>query len=169
MKGGGGAAWCPQGGTFTGARMEQKPTKIVLFAHKDEPVSSGSDISVDEPVLSEYPRVTGSWFLEKRPMSAKDLDGPGEFFAAHGSMMKGNIIPSHGGTEAHVPRDYRFGVCLTETGASLAANDLKVVEVILDTYPVLLTPSTEFRGVPEKTKMINQTVLMLKEVGLLGL
>jgi len=160
-------AWCCQAGAFTGSKMELKPTKIVLFSHKDDAASSGRDVSVDEAVLSEYPQLTGSWFLEKRPMSPEDLDGPGEFFAAHGSMMKGNIILSHGGTEAHVPRDYRFGVCLTETGASLVANDLKIVEVVLETYPVLLTPSREFRGVPEKTKMIDRTVSMFKEVGLL--
>ena len=36
-------AWCAQAGAFTGVRMELKPTKIVLFAHKDDQAGSGSD------------------------------------------------------------------------------------------------------------------------------
>lgn len=151
-----------------GSKADIRPTKIVLFCDKDDLATSATDVSVEEPVISEYPALTESWFLQYRPIPDEVLNGPSEYFVAHYGLARGKIVPSCGSTEAHVPRDYRFGVCLTETGASLAANGLKVIEVLMETCPVLLFPSQEFHEIPaSKKKAIKEVVALFEQAGLL--
>ena len=45
---------------------------------------------------------------------------------------------SYGGTEAHILRDYLYGVCLSDTGASIAANGLKIIHTLLETHTSLI-------------------------------
>ena len=45
---------------------------------------------------------------------------------------------SYGGTEAHIPGDYRYGVCVTETGSSITANGLKIIGKLFESHTVLI-------------------------------
>src|ERR1019366_9735270 len=45
---------------------------------------------------------------------------------------------SYGGTEAHIPGDYRYGVCVTETGSSITANGLRIIGKLSESNTVLI-------------------------------
>src|SRR3989338_9474313 len=92
--------------------------KVVLVTSIENPVEAIEQVEPESVVLSEYPNIT------KRA------------FARHSSV---DIRFSYGGTEAHIPGDYRYGVCLTDTGASLKANGLKVIHTLLETHTCLIT------------------------------
>lgn len=92
--------------------------KIVLVCAESNPIQNITDIPMGTIILSEYPNITR------------------RFFKRLGLNVQ--VQFSYGGTEAHIPRDYQFGVCLTETGSSLKANGLRVVAEILETKTVLI-------------------------------
>src|SRR5208337_3399764 len=69
-------------------------------------------------ILSEYPGWTKRFFEKLRiPVTV-------EF--------------SYGGTEAHIPGDYRYGVCVTETGSSITANGLRIIGKLFESNTVLI-------------------------------
>jgi ATP phosphoribosyltransferase len=108
-------------GSFTGSAADICPTKIVAFTHISDSIRSPADLPAQIRTITEYPGLTKSWLRRHNVHTACDY--------------------SFGSTEAHVPRDYRLGVCLTETGKTLAANKLVVIDVLLNTSPVLLASS----------------------------
>ncbi|TSC57288.1 MAG: ATP phosphoribosyltransferase [Parcubacteria group bacterium Greene0416_79] len=91
--------------------------KVVLVASTEDPAKAIEQVEGGSVVLSEYPNITR------------------RAFALHQSI---DIRFSYGGTEAHIPGDYRYGVCLTDTGASLTANGLKVIAELLTTCTTLI-------------------------------
>ncbi len=93
--------------------------KVVLVASKSNPAKSIEDVEEDAVILSEYPHLTAGWYGNQ-------------------SLTPPAIRFSYGGTEAHIPRDYKYGVCLTDTGASLKANKLKVIHTLMETYTCLI-------------------------------
>ncbi len=93
--------------------------RVVLVTAKSNPAKSIEDVEEDAVILSEYPELTKSYY--------ENL-----------SLTSPTVRFSYGGTEAHIPRDYRYGVCLTDTGASLKANRLKVIHTFMETYTCLI-------------------------------
>lgn len=121
--------------------------RVVLVAAQRNPAQSIRDVKNGSLVLSEYP------FLTKK------------YFAALGISVE--VCFSYGSTEAHIPSDYEYGVCLTDTGASLAANELKMVHTLLETYTCLITSPeiwsvSSWLEVPEHPK--KELVLALKHL-----
>ncbi len=99
-------------GTSTGE------ASIVLVTNKDNPVQSIREIRKDSVILSEYPTVTSEMLV---------------FFG-----LTAEVHFSYGCTEAHIPGDYEYGVCLTDTGASLVANGLKIIHKVMKTGTTLI-------------------------------
>lgn len=93
--------------------------RVVLVGEKNNPAQGTAEIPEKAIIFSEYPNITRRFFqiFEKNKWVTVEC--------------------SYGGTEAHIPRDYRYGVCFTETGESLAANGLKIISVILQTQTFL--------------------------------
>lgn len=100
--------------------------QVVLVSARENPITKAGKIRSDSRLLSEYPNIT------HRVFSKLGVAVEVEF--------------SYGGTEAHIPRDYEFGVCLTDTGASLDANGLKIVETLLKTSTVLIANRRSLSG-----------------------
>jgi ATP phosphoribosyltransferase len=92
--------------------------RVVLVSGNENRVSTMRGVPPNSRVISEYPNIT------RRAFGKLGIPVEVEF--------------SYGGTEAHIPGDYEFGVCLTDTGASLTANGLKIVEVLLQTKTILV-------------------------------
>lgn len=86
--------------------------EVVLIAEESY---IGTEVSKESVILTEYPNITKQ---------------------ALGEAIE--LCFSYGGTEAHIPGDYRLGVCLTDTGESLARNNLKIVRMLLETYTCLI-------------------------------
>lgn len=117
-----------------GRGLSNGSAKVVLIAEE-----SYTDTEVPEGsiMLSEYPNITRKAFGDKV-----------------------DIRFSYGGTEAHIPRDYRFGVCLTDTGESIAKNNLKIVRVLLNTYTCLIANLSAYtREKAETIKAVQHLLL----------
>ena len=90
--------------------------RIALVASKENPIEALENVEEGSVILSEYPNIT------KRAFRNTPVD----------------VLFSYGGTEAHIPRDYLYGVCLTDTGASLEANGLKIIAELFKTCTMLI-------------------------------
>lgn len=95
--------------------------KVVLVASMDNSTRGIADVPAHSVVLSEYPNITRRAFAKFR--------------------IPVEIRFSYGSTEAHIPEDYTYGVCLTDTGDSLEANKLKVLSVLFESKTVLIANS----------------------------
>lgn len=116
------------------SKKTDKPDHIVLIAGKYEIAEGPSE---GEPVFTEFPKWT--------------------------SLLLGNVkiraVPAFGSVEAFVPRIYRFGITVMESGKSLEINGLKVVKVLAESSPTLFAgPSiqTKWRLFEELAKRLTQ-------------
>lgn len=100
--------------------------KVVLVTGENQ---ATTEVPTGSVVLSEYPNFT-------RRMLGESVE----------------VRFSYGGTEAHIPGDYEYGVCLTDSGESLAKNALKVQRVLLKTYTALIANISAWNG--EKAEAI---------------
>lgn len=92
--------------------------QVVLVGAADDATQTVAHVPDGSSILSEYPEYTKRFF-EKLHIPIR-------------------VEFSHGGTEAHIPRDYRYGVCVTETGASIKANGLRIIGKLFDSSTVLI-------------------------------
>ena len=92
--------------------------QVVLIGAESDATSTPEDVPPGSAILSEYPGWT------KRYFDKLGVPVTVEF--------------SYGGTEAHVPGDYRYGVCVSETGSSLAANGLRIIGKLFESAAALI-------------------------------
>ncbi len=100
------------------------PGWVVLFRRQDQDsaITDLFDIRPDTTLVSEYPRLTAHY------LEVKDIQA--------------NIIQSSGGTEHAVAAGlYDLGVGITETGKSLYANNLLIMDCLLEAKVVLCVPA----------------------------
>jgi ATP phosphoribosyltransferase len=92
--------------------------QVVLIGADNDTTSTPESVPPGSAILSEYPGWTKRFFEKLRiPVTV-------EF--------------SYGGTEAHIPSDYRYGVCVTETGSSIVANGLRIIGKLFESNTVLI-------------------------------
>ena len=106
------------------SKMTSNPTKIVLAVHEDSPVQSVQDLQ-GKRIATEYVRLT------ERYLKENGVDAPVEF--------------SWGADEVKVPTLVDAIVVITETGISLRAHNLRIVDT-------LLTSTTRFIASPAAWK-----------------
>lgn len=98
--------------------------RVVLFGTQDDPARSLCEIRQHSRILSEYPNVT------KKALERTDV--------------LPDVFYSRGSTEAHIPADYDYGVCVSVTNATIKANNLKIIDVLLRATTVLIVnPNTQ--------------------------
>lgn len=137
-------------------------------------VENNSDVvDVCDLVYSRASNVVSRWVLavpEASPIrTVKDLEGKRiatEVVNIVGNYLKNNGVKAHvefswGATEVKVPDLVDAIVDLTETGSSLVANKLRVVDTILATNTKLIANKSAWAN-PEKRRKIEQIALMLK-------
>jgi ATP phosphoribosyltransferase len=95
---------------FSG-RGENREFRVVLLGHQEDSVANIGDIPDGSAILSEYPNMTKRALIEAK-------------------IRRAFVTPSFGTTEANVPHDFRFGVCIASTEETLRANNLKVIHVL---------------------------------------
>ncbi len=137
-------------------------------------VETGADvIEVEELRFSKVSRNPVRWVLcvpENSPVqSVKDLAGKRiateavgltqQYLAKHG--VKANVEFSWGATEVKPPKLADAIVEVTETGNSLRANNLRIVDEILQSTTRFIANKTAFQD-PWKKKKIEDIVLMLR-------
>ncbi len=133
-----------------------------------------SDVTVLERlVYAKASRVPVRWVLavpEDSPIqSAKDLEGKvistevvnlvKKYLDSHG--VKAKVEFSHGATEVKVPYLADAIVDVTETGSSLRANRLRIVDTVAESVTVVVANPAALKDPWKKAKM-DALVLMLK-------
>jgi ATP phosphoribosyltransferase len=125
------------------SRSSDSASRAVLIADKNDPVTRIEDVPPGSTIFSEYPRETDS------------------IFSTLGIPVK--IEASPGTTEAEIPWHYRFGICLSETGRSLEANNLKIISVLFESHTLLIANEQACENVnaPKRTEIeALRTILM---------
>ena len=71
------------------------------------------------------------------------------------------VIPSYGATEAKVPEIVDAIVDITETGSTLRAHGMKIIETLLESEPVLVANHEAARDPAKRAAMDDVTTLLL--------
>lgn len=122
------------------SRATSKPTRWVLAVPENSPVRSVPDLA-GKRVATEAVGLTKR-FLESRGIKAE-------------------VEFSWGSTEVKVPELVDAIVDITETGTSLKANNLRVVETIAESYPEVIGNRTSMKD-PWKRNKLERLVLLLQ-------
>ncbi|MCX6699652.1 MAG: ATP phosphoribosyltransferase [Methanomicrobiales archaeon] len=117
--------------------------KIVVAVHRDEQISTVSEIRPDSRVTTEYPGMTR------------------DFFNHLGIPVR--LFPSYGASEAKVPDLMDVVVDLTETGTTLRKNGLKIIGQIMESYTVIIANREAFKD-PVKRREMEEIVILLMGV-----
>jgi ATP phosphoribosyltransferase len=94
------------------------PVRIVLAVPVDSPVERAADVTAGSRISTEYPELT------KR------------YFGRLGIQVK--VFTSYGATEAKVPEIVDAIVDVSETGGTLRAHGMKIVETLLESDVLLI-------------------------------
>lgn len=114
--------------------------KMVIAVSNAETIDKPEDIRPNSRVTTEFPNVTKQYFEE--------LGVPV------------NIFYSYGASEAKIPELMDVVVDLTETGATLVKNQLKIIGVIGE-FPTLLVANKAAWADPEKRQAIEEVKTLL--------
>ena len=122
------------------SRATVRPTKWVLVVPEDSPIQSVKDLE-GKRIATEGVDITNN-YLKKNDVSAK-------------------VEYSWGATEVKVPDLVDAIVDVTETGSSLRANNLRIVDTLLTSFPHFYASKNSYKDDWKKQKM-DRMVLMLK-------
>lgn len=123
------------------SKSTDRPVLIVIAVHETSPVRRVEDLRRGARVATEYPGIT------KRYLDQKGVDA--------------EVLLSYGATEAKVPEIADAVVEITETGRALEAAGLRVLEVVLESYPELIA-NRESLSDPEKARAMAQILTLLQ-------
>lgn len=121
------------------AKQGFRPVKWVLAVPNDSPIKSIQDLQ-GKHIATELVNVTRSYLEEK------GIDAKIEF--------------SWGATEVKAPRLVDAIVELTETGSSLRANNLRIVETILESTTKLIANKEAWNDPQKRNKIENLAILL---------
>ncbi len=124
------------------AKQSFKPIKWVLAVKENSPYKSVKD-------------------LEGKTIATEVVNLTTDYLVSHG--VKANVEFSWGTTEVKVPDLADAIVEITETGSSLRANDLKIIDTVLETTTRFIANKKAYED-PEKRAKIDRIIMMLKSV-----
>jgi ATP phosphoribosyltransferase len=99
--------------------------------------------------------------LEGKTIATEVVNLTKDYLASHG--ITANVEFSWGTTEVKVPDLADAIVEITETGSSLKANNLKIIDTVLETTTRFIANKKAYSD-PEKRAKIDRIVMMLKSV-----
>ena len=117
------------------------PVRVVLAVPATVPWQSAADLPEGIRISTEFPALTRRY-----------LDARG---------VKAVVIPSYGATEAKVPDIVDAIVDLTETGASLVRNGLRILDTLLTSYTELIANPAAYAD-PAKREAMEDVLLLLR-------
>jgi ATP phosphoribosyltransferase len=116
------------------------PVRIVLAVPGDSPVGRAADLPPGSRISTEYPRITERYF-EKLGIPVR-------------------VYESYGATEAKIPEIVDAIVEVAETGGTLRAHGLKVVETLMESE-VLLIANVRSHDDPERRRAMEDIRTLL--------
>lgn len=115
-------------------------TKIVLAVPSDHPANRAREMPTGSRISTEFEHLTRRFF--------EDLGIPVK------------VVWSFGATEAKVPEIVDAIVDITETGSTLRAHGMKIIETLMTSEPVLVA-NRESASDPEKRRAMDDIVTLL--------
>ena len=122
------------------SKATSNPTRWVIAVPEDSPYRSVKD-------------------LEGKRVATEAVGLTRRYFEAQG--VKAEIEFSWGATEVKVPELVDAIVDITETGSSLRANKLRILETIIESYPVLVANKAAARDARKREKMDKLALLLV--------
>jgi ATP phosphoribosyltransferase len=116
-------------------------TKIVLAVPKEHPANSAKEMPADSRISTEFVQLTEKYFA--------DLG------------IDVRVSWSYGATEAKVPEIVDAIVDVTETGSTLRAHGMKIIETLLTSDPVLVANRASAADAAKRAAMDDITTLLL--------
>ncbi len=116
------------------------PVRVVLAVPASVPWQTGADLPDGVRISTEFPALTRRYLEE------------------HG--VKAVVIPSYGATEAKVPDIVDAIVDLTETGASLRRNGLRILDTLLTSYTELVANHEAYADAAKRDAMEDVALLL---------
>lgn len=126
-------------GEFVFSKVSRRPSRWVLCVPNDSPVQTVRDLE-GKRIATEVVNLTRS------------------YLARHG--VTANVEFSWGATEVKPPRLADAIVEITETGSSLRANNLRIVEEVLTSTPRLIANRAACKDPWKKTKLDNISLML---------
>jgi ATP phosphoribosyltransferase len=123
------------------SKVTSEPVRVVLAVPASASWQSAADLPEGVRISTEFPALTRR-YLEARGVKAV-------------------VIPSYGATEAKVPDIVDAIVDLTETGASLARNGLRILDTLLTSYTELIANPAAYVD-PAKRDAMEDVALLLR-------
>ena len=123
------------------SKATSDPVRVVLAVPATVPWQSVEDLPEGIRISTEFPALTR------------------RYLEAHG--VKAVVIPSYGATEAKVPDIVDAIVDLTETGASLVRNGLRILDTLLTSYTELIANPVAYAD-PAKRDAMEDILLLLR-------
>ncbi len=127
---------------LTYAKQSFRPIRWVLAVKEGSPYKSVKD-------------------LEGKTIATEVVNLTKDYLASHG--VSANVEFSWGTTEVKVPELADAIVEITETGSSLRANDLKIIDTVLETTTRFIANKKAYQD-PEKKAKIDRIIMMLQSV-----
>jgi ATP phosphoribosyltransferase len=121
------------------SKASARPTRWVLVVPEESPIRSVRD-------------------LEGKRVATEAVGLTRRFFERAGVQVE--IEFSWGATEVKVPDLVDAIIDITETGSSLRANKLRIVETLLESYPVLIANHQAFEDGWKRAKLETLTLLL---------
>ena len=122
------------------SKATSKPTRWVLVVPEDSPIKSAKD-------------------LQGKRIATEAVEMTKKYLAKHG--VEAEVEFSWGATEVKVPELVDAIVDITETGSSLRANKLRIVDTLMESYPQFVSSKTAAQD-PWKREKMETLVLLLK-------
>ncbi|HEX5936453.1 MAG TPA: ATP phosphoribosyltransferase [Actinomycetota bacterium] len=116
-------------------------TQVVLAVPNEHPADSAKEIPPGTRISTEFLKLTE------------------RFFAELGIAVK--VVWSYGATEAKVPEIVDAIVDVTETGNTLRAHGMKIIETLLSSDPVLIANRDALRDTSKRAAMDDVQTLLL--------
>lgn len=128
-------------GELTYSKATAEPVRVVLAVPHGAPWADPRDLPEGVRISTEFPSLTR------------------RFLGEHG--VKAVVVPSYGATEAKVPDIVDAIVDITETGASLRKNGLRILATLLISYTELVANRAAFED-PERRAAMDDIALLLR-------
>jgi ATP phosphoribosyltransferase len=122
------------------SKATSKPTRWVLVVPEDSPIQNVRDLA-GKRIATEAVEMTRA------------------YLARHG--VQAEVEFSWGATEVKVPELVDAIVDITETGSSLRANKLRIVDTLMESYPQFVSSKAAFQD-PWKRQKMETLVLLLR-------
>ena len=122
------------------SKATANPVRVILAVPNEHPAKSASELEDGVRVSTEYPELTRRFFAD--------------------AGVKATIVPSYGATEAKVPDIVDAIVDVTETGSSLRAHGLRILDTLLVSRTELVANPDSYADADKRAAMEDIALLL---------